>query len=153
MELALKEVLEDVLKRLGVAVDNISITKEANDVIYAEIFSPDSSLLIGWHGETIAALHHLVKNLIWIKHPELFKESGHFIIDVDGYRRKQKENVISLTERRIQIVRKTKEPQILPPMSPYFRRIVHMYLTENFTDVTTESVGKDDHRAVKIFLK
>jgi hypothetical protein len=43
----------------------------------------------------------------------------------------------------------------LPPMSPYFRRIVHLHIASNesLKDLTTESSGEGDYRQVILRLK
>lgn len=151
MELALKETITEILAQMGVATNNVIIKIEEDGMVCAEISSPDSSLLIGYHGEAINALQQITKNVLWTKYPERLKEKSHFMIDVDGYRRRQQESIINLAERKAEMARNTKEPQVLPPMSSFFRRIVHMHLSkESFADLRTESVGSGDRRAVRI---
>lgn len=115
------------------------------------IDSEDPSLLIGYHGENLLALQHILKVLIWKK---LDRSDFSLVLDVDEYRKRQEENVLSLAERKVEIARNTNTDQKLPPMSPYFRRIVHMYLTQpGFDDITTESIGTEDRRQVIIKVK
>ena len=65
MELLIKETLEKLLDILGVPYTGIKISKETDTAYYAEIETENSSLLIGWHGETIAAIQHILKCLLW----------------------------------------------------------------------------------------
>ena len=76
------------------------------------------------------------------------------ILDVDGYRKRQEESVKTLAEKKVELARQTKQDQLLPPMSSYFRRIVHLFLASGeFPDVTTESMGEGDNRQVIIKIK
>ena len=83
----------------------------------------------------------------------MVKEDFTIVVDVDNYRKRQEDNVINLAERKVDMARKTTKMQVLPPMSPYFRRVVHLHLTKDqFDDVKTESIGDGDHRQVTICL-
>jgi len=83
MELLIKETLEKLLNILGISYTGINITKENKDVYYTEIETENSSLLIGWHGETIAAIQHILKCLLW---KQGIESKIQIIVDVDGYR-------------------------------------------------------------------
>ena len=52
MELVIKETLEKFLNALGIPYTGVKTTKESDETYYAEIETENSSLLIGWHGET-----------------------------------------------------------------------------------------------------
>jgi spoIIIJ-associated protein len=153
MELLIKETLEKLLEILGVSYTGVKIDKENEKTYYAQIETESSSLLIGWHGETISAIQHLLKCLLW----KQGVESGtQVIVDVDGYRKRQEESVIKLAERKAEYAIETQREVRLPPMNPYFRRKVHLYLAESdkYKDVvTTDSVGTEPDRAVKIIPK
>ena len=58
-------------------------------------------------------------------------------------------------EAKADFVRRTGARVTLPPMSPYFRRIVHTHVavTPSLSDLTTESVGEGDYRQIVIRLK
>ena len=73
------------------------------------------------------------------------------VVDVDGYKKRQEESVIRLAERKaLQAIESQKEVK-LPPMNPYFRRKVHLFLADKFKDqVTTESTGEGQDRSIKI---
>jgi len=153
MELLIKETLEKLLEILGVSYTGVKIDKENEKTYYAQIETESSSLLIGWHGETISAIQHLLKCLLW----KQGVESGtQVIVDVDGYRKRQEESVIKLAERKAEYAIETQREVRLPPMNPYFRRKVHLHLAESdkYKDVvTTDSVGTEPDRAVKIIPK
>ena len=153
MELLIKEILEKLLDVLGVSYTGVKISKETDTAYYAQIEAENSSLLIGWHGETIGALQHLLKCLLW---KQGIDNKTQVVVDVDGYKKRQEESVIKLSERKAEYSIETQKEVVLPPMNPYFRRIVHTHLAESdkYKDVVvTESIGTDEERAVKIIPK
>ena len=84
----------------------------------------------------------------------LHKEIGEdktVVFDVDDYRKRQEENVLTITEQKIQEVRNTQMQSALPAMSPYFRRVVHLFIKNGeYTDLETESIGQGNYRQVVI---
>ena len=150
IEKSLTNQLEELLNRLEVPYDSVGIQKDTEDnppIYRINIETEDPSVLIGFHGENIHALQHLLKVLAW----EQAREDFNILLDVDNYRKRQEENVINLAERKAEMARKTKKTQGLPPMSPYFRRLVHLYLAKpEYDDLSTKSIGDGNHRQVTI---
>ncbi len=147
MDTIIRETLEELLQRLSTPFRKIRIEKKDDNTFRANIESEEPSLLIGHHGENIYALQNILRTIIFKKQPGDFN----VIIDVDDYRKRQEENVIKLAERKVESLRQTKHEQSLPPMSPYFRRIVHLHLAKaEYSDVITESVGEGDFRHLTI---
>ena len=151
IEETLKEVLEKLLGMLGTEYKKISVEEDEKDNYYINIESDNASLLIGYHGENIQALQHILKVLVWKK---TNNTQFNILLDIDNYRKRQEENVIKLTERKVSTVRATGRPQSLPPMSPYFRRKVHMHcMGAGFDNIETISQGDNERRYVVIKLK
>lgn len=151
IEEVLKETLQEILDKLGVQYSKISISEEDKDVYSLNIQTDNPSLLIGYHGDNIHALQHILKVLAWKK---LNNENFNILVDVDDYRKRQEENVINLANRKVETVRKTGKSQILPPMSPYFRRKVHLHcMGAGFDDIETLSQGNGEYRHVIIKRK
>jgi len=151
-ERIIKDILGSLLTHLDLPFDEISVSKE-EDFIRVDITSSDASRIIGWHGETLNAIQHLAKSIIRSK--EGLEKSPFIILDVDGYRRSQEERVRSAAEQKADFVRRTGNRIALSPMSPYFRRIVHLHVANDpgLQDLTTESVGEGDYRQVVLRLK
>ncbi len=151
IEDVLKETLEEILKKLGTKYTKILISEDEKDSYVVNIKSEEPSMLIGYHGENIQALQHLLKVLVWKKFEN---EKFNILVDVDDYRKRQEDNVITLAQRKVDTVRKTGRTQILPAMSSYFRRKVHLYcMGAGFDDIETSSEGEGDRRHVIIKLK
>jgi len=166
METLIREILEEILNHLSTPFRKIRIEKRDEKTYRVNIESEEPSLLIGHHGENIGALQNVLKTIFWKKQEDQTngrttgKEAGfasedniNVILDVDDYRKRQEENVIKLAQRKVEMVRKNQQSQPLPAMSPYFRRVVHLYLAENFNDIETESVGEGDFRHITIKLR
>jgi len=147
-----QDTLEELLIKLGVQFNSVEVEEKEENVFFANVNSDEANTLIGHHGTTIYAIQHILKILCWAKTKK--KEEFNIVLDVGNYRKKQEDSVINLAERKVEFVRKTRRAQSLPPMSPYFRRIVHMHLTqEQFNDITTESIGEGDSRHIIIQKK
>ena len=149
MDDSIKEIVQELLSKMGITDSELTISRdEENKILRIEIETADSSLLIGWHGETINALQHLAKSIL--RNQDLINDYF-LVLDVDDYKLKQQENILSLAERKAETVRSSGVSQFLPPMSPFFRKLVHLNFTKpEFNDITTESIGEGDHRQVKI---
>lgn len=155
MEDLLQETLAEVLKNLHVEFRKFKVYIEhgkqnGSPVYRVDIDTDEAATLIGYHGETIYALQHILKSLIWKK----TNENIYIVLDVDSYRKRQEESVLALAMRKVEAARKTFQDQTLPPMSPYFRRVIHLALAKpEFSDILTESIGEGEHRAVTIKVK
>lgn len=141
-----------LLKLLGIPFSDIVI-KEDGDMTRVEVVSDHASRLIGWHGETLNAVQHLVKSMI--RTMKSLERAPFIVVDVDGYRLMQEDKVRKIAEAKADFVRRTGARVTLPPMSPYFRRVVHVHVssTPALADLATESIGEGDYRQIVIRLK
>lgn len=149
----IKDTLSALLTHLGLSFTNIAVDASDAQMIRVDVDSPEASRLIGWHGETINSLQHLLKAIIRAK--EKLDRSPFIVLDVDGYRRVQEDKVRAIARQKAEFVRGKKTRVALPPMSPYFRRIVHLFVASetDMQDLTTESIGEGDYRQIVLRLK
>lgn len=142
MDTLIQETVEEILTKLSTPFRKVRLEKSDDNTFRVNIESEEPSLLIGHHGENIHALQNIVKTILFRK------QSGDFnvILDVDNYKKRQEDNVLNLADRKIETLRKTGQKQSLPPMSPYFRRLVHLHIAEKYDDIETESIGEGDFR-------
>ncbi len=148
MELVIKETLEKILEVMKVPFSGVKVEKEDDKSFYVSIETSSSNLLIGWHGETIAALQHMLRCVLW---KQKIGSDIQIVVDVDGYKKRQEESVVRLAERKALHAVENQSEVKLPPMNAYFRRKVHLFLADKFKDqVTTESTGEGSDRAIKI---
>lgn len=148
----IKSSLAAILDNLQLPHSDITVTQEG-DVTRVEIVSTEASRIIGWHGETLNSIQHILKSII--RSEEKLERTPLIIVDVDGYRRMQEEKVKHIADAKADFVRRTGNRIALSPMSPYFRRVVHLYIANNpdLQDLTTESVGEGDYRQIVMRMK
>jgi len=144
-ELAQKAVrfLREILVNMGVFAQ-VEIFKRPGYVML-NINGDDLGKLIGRHGQTLNALQYLV-NLAVHKDSD---EEDCVIIDVAGYRKRREENLRRLALSTAERVKRKGKKEILNPMSPQERRIIHLTLQNN-KEVVTHSEGEDPYRRVII---
>lgn len=73
-------------------------------------------------------------------------------LDAEGFRAHQRESLEELAHRSADEVRRTRRPQLLPPLSPGERRLVHLALAAD-PEVETESEGEGFLKRVAVKLK
>ncbi len=148
----IQSALATLLDHLNLQHGGITVTEEG-DIIRVEIDSTEASRIIGWHGETLNSVQHILKSMV--RTEEKLERTPLIIVDVDGYRRMQEEKVKKIAEQKADFVRRTGNRVALSPMSPYFRRIIHVHIanTPSLSDLTTESVGEGEYRQIVLRLK
>ncbi len=148
----IESTLSAILENLQLGFTKIVISEE-DEILRVDIESDDPSRIIGWHGETLNAIQHILKAIIRTK--ENLDRAPFIVLDVDGYRRAQEEKVCRMADQKADFVRRTGNRVALAPMSPYFRRIVHLYVAnnENLQDLETESTGDGDYRQIVLRMK
>lgn len=117
-------------------------------VILVDIQGNDLSILIGRRSETLNALQYISSLIVG-------KELGHWtplMIDVQGYRVRRERSLRQLARRMAEQAIHTGRRQVLEPMPPAERRVIHLELRDH-PDVTTESIGEEPNRKVTIILK
>ncbi len=148
----IKDTLGELLTSLSYEWENITVEKQS-DATHVDIVCKEPSTLIGWHGETLNAVQHILKSML--RSMLKMERAPFLLLDTDGYRGQQEDKVRAIAARKIDFVRRTGARVALPPMNPYFRRVVHTYVAsdEKLADCTTESTGEGEYRQVVIRLK
>jgi len=139
----IKEEIDKFFKKATFQVESNVIS--TGDVFLVEIKTNDSKILIGERGQTLAEIQRLLRLL-------LRKKLGSDVlveVDINNYKAR-KENALREVARDIadEVVFYKKE-KILPPMTSYERRIIHLALQDR-EDVKTESAGEHPGRKVVI---
>ena len=129
----------DVKVRLGNGDENrvqpVLIDIEGNDL----------SFLIGRKAETINSLQYITSLIV-------DRECGRWVplqIDVQHYRQRREDELRKLARRIAEQVTGTGRRQVLEPLPPNERRIIHLELRDN-PNVETESIGEDPRRKVTV---
>ncbi len=139
--------LTELLSAAGLLVE-IRRREAAADELLFELIGDDVEPLLANKGEGLTGLEVLVgriaaKRLGRPVHPRL---------DADGFRAHRKEALEELARQSAEDVRRSRRPTLLPPLSPWERRLVHMALSED-AEVETQSEGEGFLKRVEVRLK
>jgi len=118
------------------------------DFIYINIKGKNVGILIGRRGETLESLQYLINLAVQKK----IEERTRIVLDIDGYRDKREQTLITLANRLYEKAKKTRKNIVLEPMNPHERRIIHTALQDK-NDIQTYSEGNEPYRKVVISLK
>lgn len=146
-------VVAELLDKMKIIAHVTSDYGEADDLsgtipVMVEIHGDDLSILIGKRSETLNAIQYIARLIV-------SKEAGRqvtLVLDVEGYRTRRERQLRQLANRMADQAIRTGRRQVLEPMPPNERRIVHMEL-RGHPQVTTESYGEEPHRKVTIIPK
>lgn len=144
-----RETVSELLEKMHIGAEVTARLGEGEDTrrrpVIVDIEGKDLSILIGRKAATLNALQYVARLIVG-------KELGRgilLIVDVEGYRKRREQQLRRLARQMADQAVNTGRRQILEPMPPNERRIVHIELRED-ERVTTESVGEDPSRKVTI---
>lgn len=144
----IKSETEALLKKI---IEKFEVeVQEDNGVFYIIIKAEEEApTVIGRHGETIRAIQKILEVILYKK----FNEPVSILVNVNDYREKQKERLESLAAEFASKTQSIKEPTSIRNLSSYERKIIHEYITKNYPDLTTYSVGEGRDRRLVVDLK
>jgi spoIIIJ-associated protein len=144
------EFLEGLLDRMGFDAEVES--QLVDGVMYVDLLGGDDpqemGLLIGRHGQTLEALHEIVRSAVQRKTGERCL----VVVDVEDYRKRRRSQLAERAGETARRVRRTGRQESLEPMNPYERKIVHDAASQ-VGGVETSSEGEDPRRRVVIRKK
>lgn len=143
---------QSVVETLQMIIDHLEISPAIHvpnevtaDGFVIEVSGDGAALLIGRHGQMIEATEYLL-NRIAVTNGAA---APRILVDVEGYRARREQSLEEMARRTAEIVRTSGRPQVLQPMSPRDRRIVHVALQGDAT-VATHSEGDGTYRTLVI---
>jgi spoIIIJ-associated protein len=144
----IKEIVVDFFSKMGFSVTLTLEEKEPN-VFLLSIKTDNPKLLIGSSGKTLIEIQHLLR-LILMRQLKIDSRSQFYLeLDINHYQKKKKEFLKDLALNLADEVALTKKEKVMPFLSAYERRIVHLILAER-TDIIQESVGQGKERRIVI---
>jgi spoIIIJ-associated protein len=135
--------LEGLLDALDVDGDITTWIDDAGGHIDLE--GPDLDVLVGPNGEALDALQELTRLAVLRQS----KRRVRLLIDINGFRARQRERLASVVREAAEQVIRTREDHELQPMTPAERKVVHDAVAA-IDGVRTESLGEEPHRRVII---
>lgn len=142
-----EKVLRDILAGMGME-GTVSVQEGGEGEILLTIEGEDGALLIGKKGQTLDALEYLL-NRICSRNQRTGKK---ILVDTENYRNKREEKLISLAQRLAEKVEKSGMPEMVDPLNPMERKIVHTALRDHVA-VDTQSEGEGFLKKIIISLK
>lgn len=139
-----KQIAEELLQNLQID-GTISTTEDENGVVSVNVETPESGLLIGFHGETLSSFQLILGLMVYKRLGTWTK----IVVEVGDYRAKRAEQLTAMAQAYANQAISTGQPVYLPPLPPVERRVVHMALQER-TDVETVSEGEGNQRRVVV---
>ncbi|MEP6821801.1 MAG: R3H domain-containing nucleic acid-binding protein [Chthoniobacterales bacterium] len=140
-----KELLDTILGYLGFVVQ-IEETKSEGGNLTLQIYTEESTRLIGHEGETLEAIQFLLNRLIQAKD----RDAEKVIVDCEMYRSMREDRIVQRVRELAERVRISGRSLQLEPMNSYERRIVHNAFKDD-PDVATWSPN-DSARIKQITL-
>ncbi|MDD4275374.1 MAG: RNA-binding cell elongation regulator Jag/EloR [Clostridia bacterium] len=139
-----KENVEKALKFLNglISILNIKadvITEKQQENVVIKINGEQTGDLIGYRGESLAALQFLINNLT------RREEGSRILVDIENYRERREDTLKNLAVRLAHKSAKTGKIVKLEPMNAYERKIIHTALQSD-TFVKTISRGEEPNR-------
>ena len=138
--------LDEFLKKLG--NDTKYEIKKDEYGLEVVIDGADSTILIGYRGETLYAFQTLISSIAGKNLDERIR----VLLDIGNYKEKRERTLENLALKLAKTVERTGKTVKLEPMQAYERKIIHSALQDSKT-VKTESIGEEPRRRVVISLK
>ena len=116
-----------------------------DSVVSFELKTETPEILIGRNGQVLINTQYLLSKII-------YKQIGEKIFvdfDINQYKKKKTDYLKEMAKNAADEVSLTEKEKVLPPMTPFERRIIHLALSGR-EDIKTESVGEEPERRVVI---
>ncbi len=107
------------------------------------------STVIGRHGETIRAIQKILEVILYKK----FNERVEILVNVNDFREKQKERLETMAREYAEQTKATGTAGYIRSLSSYERKLIHEYITVNYPELATSSVGEGRDRQLVIETK
>ena len=136
--------VSELLRHMGVEAELRIVTRE-DDRVVLEMISDDAGILIGRHGATLEAMQLLTNIACGRRH----EDGPRVILDTEDYRYRRERSLTRMAMRVARDVQRSGRSQLLEPMNPFERRLVHTTIN-GLEDVSTESEGDGPYKQVRV---
>ncbi|MBM3293219.1 MAG: hypothetical protein FJY82_01715 [Candidatus Aminicenantes bacterium] len=114
--------------------------RRKNDIIFVVFDGADKQLLLWKDGQLLLAIQHVLNKISTQK----------VQVDCEFFRKRKEKRLRDFAQDAARQVAASGRPEVLDPMNPYERRIVHI-VANQIPGVTSESLGEGFLKRVKIF--
>ncbi len=136
-----------MLGHLGLVFEVEELEPSGRHVL--NIHSRESSRLIGRDGQVLEDLQYLLNRIL----NRTDESAPNVIVDVEGYRQKEKQDFLSRVREQADEVRRTGQPIVLPAMNSFDRRLVHQAFTGDPEIATHSPEGPARMKQVTLSLR
>lgn len=136
--------VKELLERMNIEA-KIYLLEEDDDKIVIEIESPESAIIIGKKGKNLEAIQTIV-NVIMNRDFDVWTK---VMIDIGNYRNRREKSLKKYCIRIANQVKETQTEELLEPMNPFERRIIHIALKE-MEGIETISEGEGTIKRIRI---
>lgn len=133
-----------LLGRMGIEA-SLRIAAREDERVVVEMVSDDAGILIGRRGATLEALQLITNIACGRRH----QNGTRVILDAEDYRYRREQSLTRMAIRVARDVQRSGRSQLLEPMNPFERRLVHTAIT-GVEDVTTASEGEGPYKQVRV---
>jgi spoIIIJ-associated protein len=136
-----------LLDRMGFPAQiNVNFREEGR--LGLDIESDGSGILIGKQGKTLEALQFVVN----LAAGRMGDDPTRIILDTQDYRSRRERSLIRMANQVAEQVRKSRESQLLEPLNPFERRLIHTSLAR-YGDIETVSEGEGLYKRIRVIWR
>lgn len=140
--------IDELLKKMLL---NAEVKVEVKDkTIVVEIDCQEPGLLIGFQGETMKALEHIIKIMLY--NSQLLDSDYRFSLDINKYQEEKTKMLEDYIKNSMDKVLRSQKPEVLRTMNSFERRLSHTTISEN-EQLETESIGEEPNRRIVVRIK
>ena len=136
-----------LLDRMGFPAQvNVNFREEGR--LGLDIESDGSGILIGKQGKTLEALQFIVN----LAAGRLGGDSTRIVLDTQDYRSRRERALVRMANQVAEQVRRSRDSQLLEPLNPFERRLIHTSLAR-YGDIETMSEGEGLYKRIRVIYR
>ena len=141
------EYTRGLLSRMGFPA-KITVSYREDRRLGLDIESDVSGILIGKQGKTLEALQFIVN----LAAGRMGGDSTRVVLDTQDYRSRRERSLIRMANQVAEQVRRGRDSQLLEPLNPFERRLIHTSLAR-YGDIETISEGDGLYKRIRVIWR
>jgi spoIIIJ-associated protein len=136
-----------LLDRMGFPAE-VTVNFREEGRLGLDIESDGSGILIGKQGKTLEALQFIVN----LAAGRMGGDTTRIVLDTQDYRSRRERSLIRMANQVAEQVRRSRESQLLEPLNPFERRLIHTSLAR-YGDIETMSEGDGLYKRIRVIWR
>ena len=141
------EFTRELLSHMGFPAQ-IAVSFREDKRLGLDIESEGSGILIGKQGKTLEALQFIVN----LAAGRMGGDSTRIVLDTKDYRSRRERSLIRMANQVAEQVRRGRDSQLLEPLNPFERRLIHTSLAR-YGDIETISEGDGLYKRIRVIWR